>query len=338
MKKRLAFLFASILFLLFILFVFERKSEEDNGQDMVEKHYISDLEFQSKDYITLLRTKTGKIENLNLNYYMLCVVASEMPFKFEFEALKSQAIVARTYLYNKIINNGEELADVCDSYAHCQAFVDIEDLERIWKEEKGYTDEEIIDGEEKIKRAILDTDCQVITYDGKIIDALFHSSSYLKTENAYALWSHKDIPYLKSVESVEEDYTNSKSCEYLYYDSFKDTLLANGYNKEISKEEFINMAIYSYTDSGRVNNIIVGPYIIDAQDLRAMFGIKSTNFTLENVEDYIVVDVKGFGHGVGMSQVGANTLAKQGFSYIDIIQHYYTGVEITKDKGVEYEN
>lgn len=334
MKGRLAFLLFAICFVFFVLAIGINKRK--NIQNVEEKiDYISDLDFLSKDNITLLRTKNGKIDNLNLNYYMLCVVASEMPFKFEFEALKSQAVVARTYLYNKIINNTEELADVCDSYAHCQAFMDIEDLERIWKEEKGYTDDEIKLGEEKIKRAILETDGQIITYNGQVIDALFHSSSYMKTENSRAIWNREDVPYLQSVDSVEHPYDNSQSeCEVSFI-TFKNTLIDKGYVHDLTNEEMKNIAINSYTESGRVKDIRVGGYLVDATDLRTMFGLKSTYFSVITNDTSIFFEVKGFGHGVGMSQVGADTLAKQGKNYIDIIQHYYTGVEITKEEEIK---
>lgn len=329
MKAKLAFLFFAICFLI-VLILINKPEQNEEKEDNNEIHYISDLEFQSKDNITLLRRKTDKIEKLNLNYYMLCVVASEMPFKFDFEALKAQAVVARTYLYNKIVNNLEEGADVCDDYAHCQAFLDLYDLERIWKEEKKYSDEEIKLGEEKIKKAILDTDGEIITYDGTIINALFHSSSYMKTEDARAIWSHEDVLYLQSVESVENSYDNSESECRISFLNLKNTLIDKGYFNELSTEDIQNIKINDYTDSGRVKNIKLAGSLIDATDLRQLFGLKSTYFTINVEGDEVVFMVKGFGHGVGMSQVGADTLAKQGKSYKDIIQHYYTGVDITK--------
>lgn len=329
MKARLAFLLFAICFLLFLI-VISKSRKDEKVKINEEVHHISDIEFQSKDSITLLRRKTGKIEELNLNYYMLCVVASEMPFKFDFEALKAQAVVARTYLFKKIERGTEEVADVCDDYSHCQAFIDLNDLERIWKEEKKYSDEEIMIGEEKIKKAILDTDGEIITYDGKIINALFHSSSYMKTEDARAIWNHEDVPYLQSVDSVENPYDNSESECIISFIKLKNTLIDKGYFNELNMEDIQNIKINSYTDSGRVNNIKLAGSLIDATDLRQLFGLKSTCFTISIEGDEIIFHVKGYGHGVGMSQVGADTLAKQGKSYKDIIQHYYTGVDITK--------
>ena len=187
------------------------------------------IELESGKTIELLRTKTGQIETIDLNYYLLCVVASEMPFKYEYEALKAQVVVARTYLFNKISNSKEEFGDVCDKYAHCQAFNDLDKLEQIWKE-KGYTEDEIFKGEEKIKRAIIESEGEVITYNNQIINALFHASSPMRTEDASAIWSGEDIPYLKSVENCEdEDYERRESINVISYATFKNTLIDNGY-------------------------------------------------------------------------------------------------------------
>lgn len=340
MKKKLAFLYV-VLFLLFtILFIIKKNKNENKEEQNDEIAYISNSNFEYGQNISLLLHKNNQISNLDLNYYILCVVASEMPFKFEYEALKSQAVVARTYLFNKILSNGEEDADVCDDYNHCQAFLPLEDLERIWKEEKGFSDEEIKIGEEKIKKAIVDTNDLVITYNGQIIDALFHSSSYMKTEDSKAIWSHEDVPYLKSVESVEEEYETSTSVVTIGKKDLINKLKFKGYVEDV---ENLDIAIYSYTDSGRVEYVKFGNSLIEATTLRSLIGLKSTYFTIEDSGEYVSFNVFGFGHGVGLSQVGADTYAKQGMSFEDIIHHYYTGVDIvemkyTKEEGVEYEN
>ena len=152
MKKRLAFFYVLAAFLVIVIIVLAINKKDEKNQEKVEEEKI---QFESGNTIGLYRSQKGQIENVDLNYYLLCVVASEMPFKYEYEALKAQAVVARTYLFNKMKNNHEENGDVCDSFAHCQAFNDIENLEEIWKK-KGFTQEEIIEGEEKIKKAIVD--------------------------------------------------------------------------------------------------------------------------------------------------------------------------------------
>lgn len=327
MKLRLVFLYVVSAVLLLVIIVL---AICDSKKVIEEEKEEEKIEFESKNTIQLLRSKTGQIETVDLNYYLLCVVASEMPFKYEYEALKAQVVVARTYLFNKMKNNIEEQGDVCDSYAHCQAFTDIDKLEQIWKD-KGFTESEIAEGENKIKKAIVESDGEIITYNNEIINALFHASSPKKTEDASAIWSQTDIPYLRAVENVEdEEYERRKSKNNISYATFKNILIDNGYIEDLSIEEFKNIQISEYTQSGRVKNIRVGAYNIKAEDLRTLFGLYSTEFTISINEENIEFSVLGFGHGVGLSQVGANTYAKQGKKYDEIIHHYYTNVEISK--------
>ena len=326
MKLRLAFLYivSAILFCLIVVLALSNKNKVEE-----EKKEEEEIQFESGSTIQLLRNTTGQIETLDLNYYLLCVVASEIPFNYEYEAIKAQAIVARTYLFNKIKNNKEENADVCDNYAHCQAFTDISELERIWKN-KGFSQEDIKQGGEKMKRAIVETQGEVITYNGEIIDALFHASSPEKTEDASAIWSQIDIPYLRAVDNVEdESYDKRTSTNVISYATFKNTLIDNGYITDLSIDDFKNIHINEYTKSGRVKTIAVGSYCIKAENLRSLFGLNSTNFTLKILGEDIEFNVLGYGHGVGLSQVGANTYAKSGKKCDEIIHHYYTDVEIS---------
>ncbi len=333
MKSRLYFLytFAAILICLSIFLVFTKKNEKNNSAKEEEIEQNNKIDFTSKEKITLYDTQKDEIREVNLDYYLFCVTASEIPFKYEIEAIKAQVIVARTYLFNKIISNGEEKADACTDFNHCQAYTELEKLEEVWKG-KGFTQEEIKEGENKIKDAIDQTDGKVITYNGQIIDAVFHASSPERTEDARAIWSKKDIPYLQSVENVEdEDYERRETVVNVNYDDFKNTLGKN----DLTKDEFLNISIGEYTDSGRVKNIVVGNCKVSSEDLRKKFGLYSTNFTLSVSEETITFNVLGFGHGVGMSQVGANYYAKDGYTYDQIIHHYYTDVEIVDMKRGE---
>ncbi len=334
MKVRLAFLYVISTFLIIIIVVLalvKGKKEEIK----IEKEEEEEIDFESKENIQLYMSKNDQITEVNLNYYLLCVVASEMPFKYEYEALKAQTIVARTYLYNKIINNLEENGDVCDDYRHCQAFNTIDKLEEIWIK-KGFSNEEIKAGEDKIKKAIVATENKIITYNGKIINALFHASSPQRTEDAKAIWSGEDVPYLKSVDNVESlDYQNRNSEVNVSYSTFKNTLIDNGYIDDLDKDTFLSTSIGEYTESGRVKTLKIGSYYIKAENLRTLFGLNSTNFTFDIDENGITFKVLGFGHGVGMSQVGADTYAKEGMTCDQIIHHYYTGVEIADVEEIQ---
>ena len=266
MKVRLAFLYVISTFLIIIIVVLalvKGKKEEIK----IEKEEEEEIDFESKENIQLYMSKNDQITEVNLNYYLLCVVASEMPFKYEYEALKAQAIVARTYLYNKIINNLEENGDVCDDYRHCQAFNTIDKLEEIWIK-KGFSNEEIKAGEDKIKKAIVATENKIITYNGKIINALFHASSPQRTEDAKAIWSGEDVPYLKSVDNVESlDYQNRNSEVNVSYSTFKNTLIDNGYIDDLDKDTFLSTSIGEYTESGRVKTLKIGSYYIKLKNI-----------------------------------------------------------------------
>lgn len=335
MKSKLVFLYIISAFLVLIIIVLAVLNLNENKKIELEKEEGDEINFESINKIQLLRREKGQIEETDLNYYLLCVVASEIPFKYEYEAIKAQTVVARTYLFNKILNNLEEQGDVCDDYRHCQAFNDITNLENIWKQ-KGYTEDEIKEGKDKIKKAIIETQDEVITYDGKIIDALFHASSPEKTEDAKAIWSCQDVPYLRAVENTEEEsYENRTSKVTISYATFKNTLIDKGYIDDLTINEFLNIYIDEYTESGRVKNIKVGNCSIKAEDLRPIFNIKSTKFNININENNIEFDVLGYGHGVGLSQVGANTYAKAGKTYDEIIHHYYTNVSIVNGYDIQ---
>ena len=265
---------------------------------------------------------------MDINDYLRGVVPSEMPPSYNLEALKAQAVVARTYTYRKMMTHGEgEDADMCDDHNHCQAFYDKDTLFSIWKK-RGFSDELIEEYWHKINEAVVSTQNQVITYNGEYIKAFFHASSPYKTENIDQIWGGEKLPYLVSVENKEkEDYANRTSQVVVNFQDFI-TKIKEKYEKEVTVEECKFTCINEYTTSGRVKNIKVGKQIISAENLRTMFGLKSTDFKLEINNDSIIFNVTGYGHGIGMSQVGVDTYANEGYNYIDIIRHYYTGVEI----------
>jgi len=234
-----------------------------------------------------------------MNEYLYGVVSAEMPASYEKEALKAQAIVARTYTIYQAMNNGSkhENADICDDYACCQAWISKEDRFAKWNENEAESNWQ------KIVECVDDTTGKIILYDEKPINAFFHSNSGGITETSLNIWGGIDYPYLKSVETSGED----------------------GYN-QYSSEECIK--ILELTSSNRVKTIKIGNKEIAGTEARSIFGLKSTNFTFEIDGENIKFSVKGYGHGVGMSQTGADSMAKTGANYEEIIKHFYTDVEI----------
>ena len=274
--------------------------------------------------IKLYHSKTGETEELPIDEYLYGTVSAEMPVNYEIEALKAQAIVARTYTIYQIMNNNKHGdADICDSSTCCQAWIAKDDRMAKWEENESE------ENWNKIVKAVNETSGKIIVYDGKPINAFFHSNSGGKTENVSNVWGGKNLPYLQSVETSGED-------EYKQYNSeakfSKNELLSKLKEKysdieiDFDKEDCIK--IMEHTESGRVKNIKFGNKELAGTEARTILGLRSTNFSFEICENEIIFYVIGYGHGVGMSQTGADSLAKTGYSCYDIIKHFYTGVEI----------
>ena len=244
-----------------------------------------------------------------------------MPITFELEALKAQAIVARTYTKFKLKNspNVHENADMCDDINCCQAYKTKEYAFASWDDTEEHAKWQ------KLENAVNDTSNLVITYNGEIIESFFHSHSGGQTENIKYVWGDTEIPYLKSVNGNEEDsYQDSKIFTKI---EFKELIKEKVPNYDITNSK---IEIEDYTGSGRVNKLKIDGIEIKATELRSLLGIRSTNFRIEETTENITFYTVGYGHGVGMSQYGANQMAIEGKNYEEIIKHYYTGVEIHK--------
>lgn len=183
---------------------------------------------------------------------------------------------------------------------------------------------------DKITMAVDSTKGKVITYEGKPIDAFFHSNSGGKTEKVSNVWGGSDLPYLQSVQTAgEEGYTQYESEVQFTKDELIDKIKTKYPEIELNLDEENNVQIIEYTNSGRVKTIKFGNVQMAGTEARTLLGLKSTNFTFEINDNKIKFKVLGYGHGVGMSQTGADSMAKSGSKAEDIIKHFYSGVEIT---------
>lgn len=317
---------------LFLLNMFSENEVPKEETSFEEKEEINTIEYKANQTIRVKFCKTGEVVAMDMNDYLRGVVPSEMSPTYEIEALKAQALVARTYTYRKMQAGGEgDGADMCDNFAHCQAFYTKEKLFEIWRG-KGHTDDEILIFWDRINEAVVSTQSEIITYNGECIKAFFHASSPVRTEDISQIWGGEHLPYLKSVENFEdESYANRTSRIEVSFEVFLSKLKEN-FNefKYVTVDSISGTKICDYTISGRVKYIEVAGIKVSSEKLRTIYGLKSTNFTIECLEDKLVFNVIGYGHGVGMSQVGANFLAKNGKTYDEIVKYYYTGVEITK--------
>lgn len=286
---------------------------------------------KSIERVKIYNIDAKKTIELSLSDYVKGVVAAEMPAAFHIEALKAQAIAARTYAISRIIKYEEGHPDhpeapLCTGI-HCQAYLSLEELEKIHGKEwvENYWG--------KIETAVDSTSNLVIYYQGELIEPLYHSTSGGKTEDAVNVFA-MDSPYLKSVESpYEEDAPRFREVVTLTVDEFLDKLKEKYPKVNINKENFHQkIKLIEKTESGRVTKLAIDREIVSGREIRELYGLNSTNF--EIVYDIklglIEIETLGYGHGVGMSQWGANGMAKQGKTYEEILKHYYTGVVIKK--------
>jgi len=298
-------------------------SNDVSNENAEKKAEIENYDYKNYGNIKLLHTKTGEVEEVPIDTYLVNVVSAEMPADFEIEALKAQAVVARTYTIYKIQNKKHDNADICDDSACCQAWVSKEERFARWEESVRESNWQ------KIEQAVNDTKGKIITYEGKLINAFFHSNSGGKTEIPVNVWGGTGYPYLQVVEtSGEDNYTQYNSEVVLSNEELLEKLKVNYSDISIDFNNNDDLKILEYTDSGRVKTVKFGNHNISGTETRSLLGLRSTNFEIIKENGNIKFSVKGYGHGVGMSQTGANTLAKEGKSYEDIINHFYIGVVI----------
>ena len=277
----------------------EVKKEEDIVKEKVIDNNI---------YVNV-RRNNGNIEKYELEEYIIGVVGAEMPASFNKEALKAQSVVARTYALKSIKNNKQLTSD-----NSTQNFKDNNELKKMWGSSYNtYYN--------KIKSAVLETKGLYLSYNNDYVDAVYHSTSNGNTEDAVYVWGNS-VPYLKSVSS-EYDNTNknySSSITLTYNE------ISNKLKNSIDSNTKFN--IISKTSGNRVKEIEINGTTYSGVEFRKLLNLRSADFSIENNGVNVVISTNGYGHGVGMSQYGANGMANNGSSYTDILLHYYTGVSI----------
>ena len=295
-----------------------------NDENIVK---ASGLSFPIDGKVKLYRRERNIVEELDMEEYIKGVVASEMPANFEEEALKAQAVAARTYYMNKRVNPCKDAkikgAEICDS-TNCQVYMDKEERMLKWSKDEGESNWN------KIVEAVNSTQGKIITYNNEPINAFFHSNSGGMTETTVNVWGGTGYPYLQAVATAgEEAYSQYHSEVTLSKQTFIDKIKEKHSEFEIDFDTEDCIKVLEYTDGNRVKTIKIGNLELSGVEVRTILGLKSANFKITIVGDNINFEVIGYGHGVGMSQTGADSMAKSGSTYEDIIKHFYTGVEIT---------
>lgn len=273
--------------------------------------------YKSNKIVRIYQVKDKKIIKVPLEEYIYGVVSSEMPVSFEVEALKAQAVAARTYVLYNMEKRKYENYDVYDN-DNSQVYQTEDILKKKWKNK-------YLEYSNKIKKIIIDTKGQYLSYDGKIINAFFFSTSPGYTENSEDVFSEK-LPYLRSVESKWDinspsyddikTYTKEEFCKKLGID----------FNNEIKLSDI------NSSHTRRIISLKVNGKYFKSSEVREKLNLRSTFFNIELKNNNVIIKTKGYGHGVGMSQYGANGMALAGFNYKDILKYYYTGIKIENIK------
>jgi len=312
--RKLAAAVAVLMLLLFVIPLALLKNREQElkkdpkpDSDIPIEVYMSDID---------------KVVTMNLEDYILGVVAGEMPASFHMEALKAQALAARTYTMLRMTRFGgsgcskHPGAEICTDPAHCQAYRDpatvTKDLD-------------------KLKEAVYGTAGEVIVYDNKLIDAVFHSTSGGKTENSEDIWSSR-VPYLRSVASQYEEHSPKYVAQQkIEIDTFIEGIRKLDPEVTISPKNIgSQIKVLERSEGGRITKLEIGGKAFSGSEVRTALGLNSANFNFSVSGDSIIFTVVGNGHGIGMSQYGADGMAKNGSSYRDIVLHYYQGVDIVE--------
>ena len=279
--------------------------------------------------IRLFDEAQGKVVTIPLEQYVAGVVAAEMPASYHLEALKAQAVAARTRAVHSSVSFGgtgctkHPGADVCSDSTNCQGYLDAAAREQKWgASTQAY--------EARIYRAVKETQGSVMTYEGEPITVLYHAVSGGHTEDVEEVFA-QTLPYLRGVESQGEENTP----KYQTSQTFDLSDAANILNKAFPGADLLpdtlalQIVITERTKTGRVSRVQVGNREVTAGEFRAALSLNSAMFTVSSTEKSITFNEKGYGHGVGMSQAGANAMAASNASWQSILQHYYTGIQIT---------
>lgn len=314
MKKFIIYIFILLCIILILPSLCTKKRKiieaEVEGEKKEEKNINSSIQnynYSNFANIKLYHTETSIIEEMPIDEYLYGVVSAEMPVTFEEEALKAQAIVARTYtIYQIIHGNGKHgEADICDDSACCQAWITKEDRLVRWDENLR------IANWDKIVNVVNMTSGKIITYNGEPIDAFFHSNSGGKTEMVANVWGGSNYPYLQCVETAgENEYEQYYSEVILKKEELIRKIKEKYPEVRINFDDKNEIKILEYTESGRVKTMKFGNIEIAGTQIRNILGLKSTNFSFVAENNNLKFLVLGYGHGVGMSQTGADSMAK----------------------------
>lgn len=304
MKKIIIFTFFIIIIPYFILNLYSKNIKE------------IELKTDENIKVRVKRLQKDKIDEIELNEYVLGVLAGEMPISFELEALKAQAVASRSYVLKRLDYNKDKDYDVVDSVTN-QVYLDNEHLKKAWGDN-------YIKNINKLKTAVNETFNEYLECDGQIADALFFSTSNGYTENSELVFNFA-VSYLKSVSSPwdKEVTTAFKTIKEMSLQEFYERL-------NLPYQEKIKIENIDRSATNRILKIKINNQEFTGREIYNKLKIRSTDFTIEQENTNVIITTIGYGHGVGMSQYGALGMAKKGYNYKEILTHYYQNTQIKK--------
>ena len=280
--------------------------------------------------ISVYLHSSGEVVYMDFDEYLAGVIAAEMPASFELDAIRAQAVAARSFILYRMQIYREHAApsehngaDSCTNFAHCVAWISMEDARERWGDNANYY-------EWRIREAVRSTSGEYMTFNGNVVRAFFFAMSNGWTENVEDVWSEA-IPYLRSVESGNyDDLPNFETFAEFSVEEFVNRLRTERPNLLVGEALSTALNEPNRTAGGRVGTIQIGNQTFRGTDIRRVFGLRSADFDISTDDENVYFTVRGFGHGVGMSQRGANRLAQEGMGYREILKIYYTGIEIVR--------
>lgn len=278
------------------------------------------LNYLSNVYVRVKRVHNNNIQSMPLEEYIVGVVAGEMPVTFEMEALKAQSVASRSYVLKRILTNSNQEYDVVDTVSN-QVYLDDNQLKERWKDK-------YVEYINRIREAVNDTSMQYLEYDGEVIDAMFFSTSNGYTEDSGVVFS-SSLPYLKSVTSEfdEEVSPAFKKTSTMSLQEFYERL-------NLPYDRNLKIIILERSSSHRIIKLKINGTVFLGKDVYNRLGLRSCDFSIQLLGNNVSIETKGYGHGVGMSQYGAQGMAKNGFTYKDILSHYYVDTVLKRWENV----
>lgn len=285
----------------------------ERDQEMKQKQSPSSSELS----VAVMRMNADEIEDVPLEQYVAGVVASEMPVDtFEIEALKAQGIAARTYIVNHILLQSDDGESNVTDTTSDQVYKSEEELRELWGNDFN-------DHMKKLTEAISATEGEILTYERTPIFPAFFSTSNGYTENSEDYWEN-ELPHLRSVPSPWDE----ESPEFLDQKVFTRKEVESALNIKLPSKDQIAIEL-ERTKSQRVSKLTIESQQFTGREIREKLELKSSDFTIEQNNEHLIFTTKGYGHGIGMSQYGANGMAKEGKTYQEIVEYYYQNVEIS---------